>query len=111
MRALYTLVARKENDYYDYISCKARERTVTTNTWTVAEAKAKLSEVIDRAKSGAPQIITRHGRMAVVVVAAEEWDRRTKRLGNLARFFAASPLPGSELDVERSRDQPRDIDL
>ena len=55
-----------------------------TGTWTVAEAKAKLSEVIDQALSLGPQIVTRSGRKAVVIVAAEEWERKTRRKGNLA---------------------------
>lgn len=58
-----------------------------------------------------PQVITRHGRKAVVVVAAEEWERKAQRQGTLADFFAASPLRESGLDVERPQDGPRDIDL
>jgi len=73
-------------------------------TWTVAEAKAKLSEVIEKALSRGPQIVTRSGRKAVVIVAADEWERKTRRTGNLAEFFAASPLRGSGLKVRRSRD-------
>lgn len=84
---------------------------MTDHTWTVAEAKAKFSEVIDRAQSGGPQTITRNGRTAVIVVAAEEWERKTKRTGNLAEFFASSPLRGSGLKVKRSKDRPRKIDL
>ena len=49
------------------------------STWTVAEAKAKLSEVIDQALSQGPQTVTRSGRKAVVIVAAEEWDRKVQR--------------------------------
>jgi prevent-host-death family protein len=82
-----------------------------TDTWTVAEAKAKFSEVIDRAQAAGPQTITRHGRTAVVIVAAEEWERKAKRKGNLAEFLAASPLRGSGLKVERLKDRPRDLDL
>jgi prevent-host-death family protein len=41
-----------------------------THKWTVAEAKAKFSEVIDRAQSDGPQTITRKGRKAAVVVGA-----------------------------------------
>jgi prevent-host-death family protein len=77
--------------------------------WTVAEAKAKFSQVIEQARAG-PQMITRNGRPAAVVVSAEEWER-TSRSGNLAEFLAASPLRGSGLKTERSKDQPRDIDL
>jgi prevent-host-death family protein len=84
---------------------------VGTDTWTVAEAKAKFSEVIERAKSGGPQTITRNGRLAVVIVAAEEWERKTKRAGNLAEFFAASPLRGSGIKIKRVKDRPRKVDL
>lgn len=70
-------------------------------SWTVAEAKAKFSEIIERAMSEGPQTITRKGRTAAVVVGAEEWQRKTKRIGNLAEFFAESPLRGSGLKVRR----------
>ena len=80
-------------------------------TWTVAEAKAKLSEVIERAQSGGPQTITKNGRTAVVVVDAEEWERKTRRTGNLAEFFATSPLRKSGLKIKRSKDRPRKVIL
>jgi prevent-host-death family protein len=82
-----------------------------TRTWTVAEAKAKFSELLERARASGPQIITRNGRTAVVVVSAEEWERKTRRKGNLAEFFAASPLRGSGLTIKRSKDKPRDVKL
>lgn len=74
--------------------------------WTVAEAKAKLSEVIEQAQSRGPQAITRRGHKTAVAVSFEEWERKTKRAGNLAEFFAASPLRGSGLVVERSKQKP-----
>jgi prevent-host-death family protein len=79
--------------------------------WTVAEAKAKFSELIDKALSRGPQIVTRSGRKAVVIVAADEWERKTRRTGNLAEFLAASPLRGSGLKVRRSRDGLRRTEL
>jgi prevent-host-death family protein len=82
-----------------------------TPNWTVAEAKAKFSEMIERAVSEGPQTITRKGRTTAVVVGAEEWQRKTRRVGNLAEFFAASPLRGSGLKLRRSKDIPREIDL
>ncbi len=69
--------------------------------WTVAEAKAKFSEVIHRASSEGPQTVTRNGRTAAVIVGVDEWERKTKRKGNLAEFFAASPLRGSEVEIKR----------
>ena len=79
-------------------------------TWTVAQAKAKFSEVIDRAMSEGPQTVTRKGRTTVVVVDAEEWNRKTKRVGTLADFFAASPLRQGGLRLPR-RTRPRKVDL
>ena len=81
------------------------------DSWTVAAAKAKLSEVIDRALSDGPQSITRNGRKAVVVVSSEEWERKSQRTGNLAEFFARSPLRGSKLKIDRLKDSPRKLDL
>ena len=82
---------------------------MASHTWTVAEAKAKFSELIERARARGPQTITRNGRTTAVLVSAEEWERKTKRTGNLAEFFAASPLRGSGLVIERSEDKPRDV--
>jgi prevent-host-death family protein len=73
--------------------------------WPVAEAKAHFSELIDRAVNEGPQTITRMGRTTVVVVSAEEWERKTRRRGNLAEFLLASPLRGSDLVIERDQDE------
>ena len=81
------------------------------HTWTVAEAKAKFSELIERARASGPQTITRNGHNAVVVVSVEEWERKSRRKGNLAEFFAASPLRGSGLVIRRSKDSPRAVKL
>ena len=79
-------------------------------TWTLAGAKARLSEVVNRAQAG-PQIITRNGKPSAVVVSTDEWARKTSRKGTLAEFLLASPLRGADLDLERLRDAPRDVTL
>ena len=84
---------------------------MSSQTWTVAEAKAKFSEVIKRAMADGPQAITRNGRTAAVIVGADEWQRKTKRVGNLAEFFAQSPLRESGLKIRRLKDRPRKINL
>jgi prevent-host-death family protein len=80
-------------------------------TWTVAEAKAKFSEVVEKARVSGPQTITKNGRTAVVVVSVEEWERKVRRPGNLAEFLAESPLRGSGLRVSRKKDGPRKVNL
>ena len=84
---------------------------MSEGTWTVAQAKAHFSQVIDRAQVSGPQTITKNGRLAVVVVSMEEWTRKTRRNGTLADFFAQSPLAGSGLETVRLQDQPRTPEL
>jgi prevent-host-death family protein len=79
-------------------------------TWTLAGAKARLSEVVDRAQAR-PQMITRNGKPSAVIVSAEEWARKTVRKGTLAEFLLASPLRGADLDLARQHDAPRDLKL
>lgn len=79
--------------------------------WTVAEAKAKLSEVIERAGKEGPQTITRNGRKTAVVVSEEEWERKKRRTSSLVEFLAGSPLRGSRLKVERKKDAATETDL
>ena len=42
--------------------------------WSVQDAKNRFSEVVEAAREK-PQTVTKHGKRAVVVVAAEEYDR------------------------------------
>ena len=79
--------------------------------WTVAEAKAKFSEVIEKARSGRPQTITRNGRSTAVIVSADEWEKKTKRRGSLVDFLSASPLRGVKLNLNRKRELPRPVEL
>jgi len=85
--------------------------TRKAKAWTVADAKAHFSEMVESALKKGPQVITRHGQKAVVVVAAEEGERKAQRQGTLADFFAASPLRESGLVIERPQDNPRELDL
>ena len=88
-----------------------RGKAMSADTWTVAQAKAKFSEVIEKARLSGPQTVTKNGRSAVVVVSAEEWEQKVRRKGNLATFFEESPLRGSRLDLARMKDGSRDTDL
>jgi prevent-host-death family protein len=101
------------SDYNDYYGQELSRKDMSERTavWSVAQAKARLSEVIDRAMKQGPQAITRNGRPAVVVVSVAEWTRKTGRKGTLAEFFAASPLRGSGLEIERAPGGAREVEL
>ena len=78
-------------------------------SWQVQEAKTKLSEVIDRAISEGPQTITRHGKARAVVISVDEYEALAKKRRNFVDFLLDGPR--FDIDIERSKDLPRDIDL
>lgn len=77
--------------------------------WQLQEAKNRLSEVVDLALQEGPQEISRHGKKAVIIVSCEEFNRMKRGSENLVEFLRKSPLRG--LDLDRSRDLPRDVVL
>lgn len=79
--------------------------------WQIQEAKNRLSELVRKARSEGPQVITLHGKDAVVVVAANDFRAMAPKQGSLAEFMRKSPLAGIQLDIKRSRDTGRDVKL
>jgi prevent-host-death family protein len=79
--------------------------------WQLQEAKNHFSEVVERAIKDGPQTVTKHGKDAVVIVSAEQFQRGTtaggKQTQSLAEFLLRSPLCGARLRVRRSRDTGR----
>jgi prevent-host-death family protein len=93
-----------------------QRRTTGTHKgeWQLQDAKARFSELFRLAHERGPQRVTKHGRSAVVVLPAEEYDRlvqSTRSNTDIAQFFASSPLAKARLQFERSRDYGRRIDL
>ena len=77
--------------------------------WQLQEAKAKFSDMVRRAIADGPQTVTRRGKPAVVVVAAEEFERMRERTPTLKDLLLECPLEG--VDLERPRDYGREIDF
>jgi len=96
-----------QSDYDDY---GVFHMPHPNTSWTVADAKARFSEVVEKARLDGPQIITKNGRSTAVLVSIEEWERKTARSGSLAEFLLASPLRGAGLDLDRSKDEAREIE-
>jgi len=81
------------------------------DTWQLQDAKNKFSEVVERARKRGPQLVTRRGRKAVVVIAAEEFERITRPKRSLVELLRESLLADAEVDLQRVRDDPRDVEL
>jgi len=80
-------------------------------TWPLQEAKNKLSEVIDRAAKGGPQVVTRHGKRVAVIVSAQEFDRMRGVGPSLWRYLRSAPTKGLRLHIERDRSPGRAVKL
>ncbi len=76
--------------------------------WQLQEAKQRFSEVVRRAQKSGPQVVTRHGRAAVVVVSAEDFARL--RGAGFKQFLRTAP-DISRLDVRRDRRPARRVTL
>lgn len=79
--------------------------------WQLQEAKNRLSTVVHEAQRGAPQTITLRGTPAAVVVSFEKYQELIRPRSPLSEFFRSSPLHDVELDLERSRDTGRELEL
>lgn len=82
--------------------------------WQLQQAKQHFSEVVRKALDEGPQVVTRRGDEAVVVISAQEYHRLARP--DLARFLLHAPGPDlSELELERDAvrppDLPRDVEL
>ena len=84
----------------------------TPPVWQLHEAKARFSELFRRVRDVGPQRVVKQRGEAVVVVAAEEFDRvsaRASQPASLTAFFAAAPTHGRALRLARRRDETRTI--
>jgi prevent-host-death family protein len=87
---------------------KAQNSTVPTappagGRWRLQDAKARFSELVRKAHSDGPQHVTLHGRDAVVVVDADEFNRlKGGRSGELL-IEALQASPHRQVDIEARR--------
>ncbi len=79
-------------------------------TWQLQEAKQRFSELVRRALRDGPQVVTRHGEDAVVVISMEEFKRLTGERPDFKSFLLAE-RNWPELEIERSREPAPKVDL
>jgi len=91
-------------------------------TWAATQAKAKFSEVLDRAESEGPQLVRRR-KQDFYVITREQHESLTalraklpKRslrsqdgAGTLGEFFRNSPLAKSGIEIKRTKSVPRQV--
>ncbi len=81
------------------------------NKWQLQDAKSKFSKLVDKAMLHHPQIVTKRGHEAVVVLSFEDYKKLTKPDSDIVSFFRSSPLFDTDLELTRNKDMPREMDL
>lgn len=77
---------------------------MTRSTWTLTDAKARFSAVVQRALDGMPQRVVRNGREAVIVVAESAYHAASRPRKSLVELFASIrgvDLEGAPRDDDR----------
>lgn len=78
--------------------------------WQLQEAKAKLTQLINAARTE-PQVISRHGVQEMVVLSIEKYEELIGSRSDIVSIFRSSPLAGLDLKLDRDQSAIRDIDL
>jgi len=94
---------------------KKRSKTADTRAgrWRLQDAKARFSEVVREAQQHGPQRVTLHGKDAVVIVGADEFDRLQRPVTgrDIINALAASPLADVQFERLSVKSKVRDINL
>lgn len=75
--------------------------------WPVKDAKSRFSELIGKAETDGPQVITRHGRDRVVVLSIDAYRQLESAKPDFREYLLSGPKV-EEFRTDRERDLGRD---
>jgi antitoxin Phd len=78
--------------------------------WQIQDAKARLSELMERARTEGPQTITGHGTECAVVLSVEDYSESASCKPSFKAYLLGGPKV-DDFHVPRSRDTGRVIKL
>jgi len=78
--------------------------------WPIQDAKAHFSEVIERAHSEGPQMITRHGSERAVLLSIEDYRALAGEKPDFKAYLLGGPK-FEDFSIERDQDTGRPVDL
>ena len=70
-------------------------------TWQVQDAKARFSELLEASLKDGPQVVTRRGVEAAVLVPVEEWRRLQKAARPTLKELLLAEAPRAEIPIPR----------
>jgi antitoxin Phd len=82
--------------------------SIRMGKWQVQDAKTRLSELIERARTEGPQTITRHGAERAVVLSIEDYRELASHKPDFKAYLLGGPKV-SDFRAPRSRDTGRAV--
>ena len=82
-------------------------RSKPQRVWTVAEAKARLSEILRLSETEGPQHIGT--RRSFVVVPAHVWAEKEPRRKPMGKWLVENMPPGTNFEVPADRSSRREV--
>ena len=79
--------------------------------WKLQDAKAKFSQVVNDALKKGPQLVTRRGQKAVVVVSVEEYEKLVSKKPTFKEILLNCPKINNDFEFERQKDYSRNIEF
>ncbi|HEY8963488.1 MAG TPA: type II toxin-antitoxin system Phd/YefM family antitoxin [Alphaproteobacteria bacterium] len=70
-------------------------------SWSLQDAKAKLSELVRKVKAEGPHIISLRGKPEIVMMTVKDYDALQSQRPSLMQLMKSSPLAGMDMDVDR----------
>ena len=80
-------------------------------TWKLQDAKSQFSKLVEEALHHGPQYVTRRGKDAVVIVSVKDYESLTSQTPTFKEFLLNCPTLDEPLQIERSQERPRSIEL
>lgn len=68
-------------------------------TWPLQDAKARFSELVETCLREGPQMVTRRGEKAVVIVPAAEWEQQNRPKRPTIKEWLLADTPRGELNI------------
>lgn len=78
--------------------------------WPVHKARARLGEVLERARTEGPQTITKRGSDHAVVLSMDQYRRLNQRTPRLIEVLLGGPKL-EDFEIQPNDDTPRDVDI
>lgn len=79
----------------------SQKKTNAYRRWKLQDAKAHFSEVVERAMTEGPQVVTRRGEETVVVVQIDAWREQASPYASIKEWLLAPTPRGPRLPIPK----------